>query len=87
MSPSLLHLAEVRRIVGIGKSQLYRLIAAGDFPAPVKIGRSSRWLSSEVDAWIHAQASIRSAESLGMRMDASQEAHYPSAAVREGMLK
>lgn len=87
MSPSLLHLAEVRRLVGIGKSQLYRLIAAGDFPAPVKIRRSSRWLSSEVDAWIHARASIRSAEPLGIGTDASQEEQFPSAAIREGVPK
>lgn len=59
MSPSLLNLAEVRQLVGLGKSQLYRLIADGDFPAPVKIRRSSRWLSSEVDAWIQYQANCR----------------------------
>lgn len=59
MSPSLLNLAEVRQLIGLGKSQLYRLIADGDFPAPVKIRRSSRWLSSEVDGWIHDQANSR----------------------------
>lgn len=87
MSPSLLHLAEVRRIVGIGKSQLYRLIAAGDFPAPVKIRRSSRWMSSEVDAWIDAQASLRRAEPLGISTEASHEAQFPTAAIREGVPK
>ena len=87
MSPSLLHLAEVRRLVGIGKSQLYRLIAVGDFPAPVKIRRSSRWLSSEVHAWIHAQASLRASEPIGANTGACQEAHLHSAAGPEEVLK
>ncbi|BES86471.1 MULTISPECIES: helix-turn-helix transcriptional regulator [Pectobacterium] len=30
----------------------YKLIQDGDFPAPVKFGRSSRWLKSEVEAWL-----------------------------------
>ncbi|WP_280518192.1 helix-turn-helix transcriptional regulator [Xanthomonas phaseoli] len=28
------------------------MIQDGDFPAPVKFGRSSRWLRSEVEAWL-----------------------------------
>jgi prophage regulatory protein len=87
MLPSLLHLAEVRRLVGIGKSQLYRLIAVGDFPAPVKIRRSSRWLSSEVDAWIHAQAGLRASEPMGSGAGARQEAHFQPASSRPEVLK
>jgi prophage regulatory protein len=36
----------------MGKSWIYREIAAGRFPPPVKIGRSSGWDTSAVDAWI-----------------------------------
>lgn len=30
----------------------YKLISEGLFPKPVKLGRSSRWLQSEVEAWV-----------------------------------
>lgn len=87
MSPSLIHLAEVRRLVGIGKSQLYRLIAAGDFPAPVKIRRSSRWLSSEVHAWIHVQAGLRASKPMETETGTRHETQPHPAAGREEVLK
>ncbi len=30
----------------------YKLIKEGEFPKPIKLGRSSRWLQSEVEAWL-----------------------------------
>ena len=30
----------------------YRLIKDGEFPKPIKLGRSSRWLQSEVEHWL-----------------------------------
>ncbi|HFW6759583.1 TPA: helix-turn-helix transcriptional regulator, partial [Klebsiella pneumoniae] len=33
----------------------YRLISENAFPAPIKLGRSSRWLKSEVEAWMTEQ--------------------------------
>lgn len=30
----------------------YRLISENAFPAPIKLGRSSRWLKSEVEKWM-----------------------------------
>ena len=30
----------------------YKLISEGLFPKPIKLGRSSRWLRSEVEAWM-----------------------------------
>lgn len=39
--------------VGLSSSTLYELIAAGDFPSPIPIGRQAvAWLESEVEAWI-----------------------------------
>lgn len=32
---------------------IYKLIKDGQFPAPVKLGRSSRWFESEVVAWLN----------------------------------
>ena len=43
----------------MGKTTIYQMVARGSFPAPVKIGCTSRWLESEVDAWIEEQAKRR----------------------------
>lgn len=51
-SPRLERLPSVLSRTAMGKSWIYREIAAGRFPPPVKIGRSSGWDSSAVDAWI-----------------------------------
>ena len=51
----LLRAAGVMDRCGIGRTMLYRLIKTGSFPAPVKIGRGSRWRSDEVAAWIEAR--------------------------------
>lgn len=55
MTDRLLRLREVMAITGLGSSTIYRYIAAGTFPAPVKIGRcTARWRESAVSAWIEA---------------------------------
>lgn len=38
--------------VGMAAPTIYELIRKGEFPAPVKRGRSSLWIESEIDAWI-----------------------------------
>lgn len=44
---------EVLSRVGLSSSTLYEMIAAGDFPAPIPIGRQAvGFLESEVEAWI-----------------------------------
>ena len=46
-------LPRVMERTGLSSSEIYRRIAAGTFPAPVKIGsRCSAWNSVEVDTWI-----------------------------------
>jgi predicted DNA-binding transcriptional regulator AlpA len=30
----------------------YKFIQLGEFPKPIKLWRSSRWLQSEVEAWM-----------------------------------
>ncbi len=37
---------------GCGRSFIYALIAKGDFPPPLKIGRLSVWDARDIDAWI-----------------------------------
>ena len=49
----LLRLPQVLNTVGISRSALYQLIARGDFPKPIKIGkRASVWPESAVQRWI-----------------------------------
>lgn len=49
----LLRLRQVMDQTGLGSSTIYRHIAAGTFPAPLKIGgHSARWLQASVDAWV-----------------------------------
>ena len=48
----LMRLEEVLEMCGISRSELYRQIADGRFPRPVKVGlRAVRWWQSEVEAW------------------------------------
>ncbi|MGP1346819.1 MAG: helix-turn-helix transcriptional regulator [Phycisphaerales bacterium] len=47
--------------LGVSRRTLYRLIASGEFPAPVKIGRTSRVLVRELEAFVRRQAMKREA--------------------------
>lgn len=57
----LIKLPEVCRQVGLGKSAIYELIAADAFPAPIKLGRYSRWSQIETQEWIEMQKAARKA--------------------------
>lgn len=50
----MLGIKTVQAMVGLCKSMIYKLIKEERFPAPRKVGRASRWLMSEVLAWIRA---------------------------------
>lgn len=56
-------LPQVKGRTGLSRSELYRRIAAGDFPQPVKLGeRASAWNASEVDRWIAGRIAARDAK-------------------------
>ena len=42
----------ITRLTGLTDKWFYRLIQDGLYPKPIKLGRSSRWLRSEVEAWL-----------------------------------
>ncbi|TBL71483.1 helix-turn-helix transcriptional regulator [Hafnia alvei] len=42
----------ITKLTGLTDKWFYKLIKDGAFPKPVKLGRSSRWLKSEVENWI-----------------------------------
>ena len=57
-----LDLHEVTRRVGLRKSFIYRHIALGAFPAPVRLSsRCSRWNAAEVDQWMRDRLAERAA--------------------------
>lgn len=58
ISPALLRLPSVCALVGLSKSQVYRLIRAGEFPAAIQLGANSvAWPAERVHAWIEEKVS------------------------------
>ena len=56
-------LPHVTARTGLSRSEIYRRVALGDFPAPVKLGqRASAWSKHEVDAWIAQRIAARDAK-------------------------
>lgn len=43
----------ITRLTGLTDKWFYKLIQDGEFPKPIKLGRSSRWLKSEVEHWLN----------------------------------
>lgn len=43
----------------MGKTRIYELIAAGDFPQPVRLGRRIAFVEQEIDTWILQRMSER----------------------------
>ena len=55
LNDQLVDMAFITQLTGLTDKWFYKLIKDGDFPAPIKMGRSSRWLKSEVEAWLQAR--------------------------------
>ncbi len=53
-STRLLRLREVCRMVGFGKSTIYKYMndSLRPFPKPLKIGVSSRWAEADIFSWV-----------------------------------
>lgn len=55
-----LRLPDLEHKVGLKKTQIYGLMAAGQFPAAIKLTvRVSGWLEHEIDDWIQVRAAHR----------------------------
>lgn len=53
---ALLKMQTVTQATGISSATVYRGVAAGTFPQPVRMGkRCTRWRAVDVRAWIQAQ--------------------------------
>ncbi|EPL6454716.1 helix-turn-helix transcriptional regulator [Providencia rettgeri] len=45
----------ITSLTGLTDKWFYKQIQDGKFPKPIKLGRSSRWLKSEVESWLNVQ--------------------------------
>jgi len=52
LNDQLVTMAFITRLTGLTDKWFYFLIKKGEFPKPIKLGRSSRWLQSEVESWL-----------------------------------
>jgi prophage regulatory protein len=55
----LLRLGDVIQLTALSRATVYRQVAAGSFPAPVKIASASRWPESEVARFVERLKSDR----------------------------
>ncbi|MDH6634357.1 UNVERIFIED_ORG: putative DNA-binding transcriptional regulator AlpA [Lelliottia amnigena] len=52
LSDKMVDMAFITEFTGLSDKWFYKLIQEGLFPKPIKMGRSSRWLKSEVEEWV-----------------------------------
>ncbi|EOI1391432.1 helix-turn-helix transcriptional regulator [Klebsiella oxytoca] len=52
LDDQLVDMAFITNFTGMTDKWFYRLISEARFPAPIKLGRSSRWRKSQVEAWL-----------------------------------
>lgn len=48
----LLNVRELAERLGVSARMVFKMLAAGKLPAPIRLGRSLRWRAAAVDAWI-----------------------------------
>ncbi len=59
-------LPQVKARTGLSRSEIYRRIALGDFPRPIKLGeRASAWSAAVIDAWNADRIAARDREAQG----------------------
>ena len=55
----LVRLRQLTAMVGLSRSTIYRLVKAGNFPKPIRIGISSlAWRMDEIHKWIDSRNRI-----------------------------
>ena len=52
LNDPMIDMAFITAYTGMTDKWLYKLIQQEGFPKPIKLGRSSRWLTSEVEQWV-----------------------------------
>lgn len=57
-----LNIAQVEQVTRISRRTIYRKIAVGEFPAPIKEGKEHTWPVSWIERWQDAQWDKAAAE-------------------------
>lgn len=52
--PLLLTVTETARSLAISERHVWNLVAAGKLPRPVRLGKSSRWVRRDIEAYIES---------------------------------
>ncbi|EMM6941450.1 AlpA family phage regulatory protein [Morganella morganii] len=52
LDETLVDMKFITQFTGSTDKWFYKLIQEGQFPKPIKLGRCSRWLKSEVEQWL-----------------------------------
>lgn len=52
----MLRIEQVIDLFPVSRETLYRMISAGKFPAPTKLGRTSLWRRSHLRVWIEVHS-------------------------------
>ena len=56
MAHTILRLPAVKTRTALSRSSIYKLVAAGIFPRPIRLGpRSVGWIEAEVDDWLDSR--------------------------------
>lgn len=55
-------MSDIVKATGYARNTIEHFIRAGLFPPPIKIGRTSVWLASELNAWIDERAAARTSK-------------------------
>ncbi len=56
---ALLRLEELIKRIGLKKPTIYSMMKRGLLPKPIKMGRASLWIESEIDACIAQRIKVR----------------------------
>jgi prophage regulatory protein len=51
----ILRLPQAQDLVGLRRSTIYSRIQNGEFPRPIKLGRTSGWIQAEIETWLNIQ--------------------------------
>lgn len=56
MPPRILRRSEVEVRIGLSRSTIYAMMAEGDFPKPIRLGkRAVGWPESAIAAWLESR--------------------------------
>ena len=55
---TLMRIPQILKVMPVSKSKFWLMVQKGDFPKPIKIGRSSFWTIEQVQAFIREKSSM-----------------------------